>query len=96
MTKNSKTALMVTTEHRGVFFGYGHKSDDKIIELERARMCVFWSKDMKGVMGLATMGPSPSCRISPAVKSITLQGVTSVIEVSDEAKEKWERQPWKK
>jgi hypothetical protein len=31
----------------------------------------------RGVLGLASMGPSKSCRISKAVKRATLQGVTA-------------------
>lgn len=86
--------LVVTTEHRGVFFGYGQPTDGKVIRLENARMCVSWSADVKGVVGLAAVGPSKSCRIGPAAPAITLQAVTSVMEVSPEAEAKWNQQPW--
>lgn len=91
---NKPIALMVTTEKRGVFYGYGFKSDAKTIELENARMCVFWSQDMHGVMGLASIGPSKSCKVSHAVPSVILQDVTATFEVSKEAIEKWESAPW--
>ena len=91
-TKN--VPLLVTTAHRGVFFGYGAITTDKIIRLEQARMCVSWSTDCKGVLGLAVKGPSASCRVGPAVTAITLQDVTSITEVSDEAVAKWENGPW--
>lgn len=77
--------LLVTTEHKGVFFGYGEVSEEKIVRLERARMCVYWSTATKSVLGLAATGPLDGCRISPAVPAITLHDVTSIIECSDEA-----------
>ena len=87
--------LVVTTAHRGVFFGYGEPSTDKIIRLEQARMCVHWTEDVKGVVGLAANGPTKDCRIGPAAPAITLQDVTSIMEVSQAAEEKWNQQPWR-
>ena len=92
--KNGEMPLLVTTEHRGVFFGYGKPTTDAEIVLVRARMCVYWSADMKGVMGLASIGPSKSCRIGPAVDRLHLRGVTSVAEVSKAAAKAWEGEPW--
>ena len=91
---NSELPLVVTTQHRGVFFGYGQLTTDKTIRIERARMCVSWSSDMKGVLGLANPGPNAGCRIGPAVPSITLQDVTAIMEASPEAAAKWEKAPW--
>jgi len=92
--KTKKIPLLVTTEHRGVFFGYGTLTENKIIKLENARMCVYWSQDVKGVLGLASAGPSKDCRIGPPVPSITLQAVTSVSEVSEPAAKQWESNHW--
>ena len=86
--------LVVTTEHKGVFFGYGEPTTEKIIRLEKVRMCVYWAADVKSVLGLAATGPSKSCKIGPAVPAVTLQGVTSIMEASKEATEKWEGGPW--
>jgi hypothetical protein len=93
-TKQNKIPLVVTTSHRGVFFGYGTPTTDKTIRLERARMCVSWSSDVKGVVGLAASGPTKTCRIGPAAPAITLQDVTSIMEASKEAEEQWNLQPW--
>lgn len=93
----NKTPVVVTTKHRGVFFGY-LTNGDKLpseITLERARMCVYWSSALKGVLGLASIGPDSDCRISIAVPKLTLWDVTSVIECSSEAVVKWEGAPWK-
>jgi hypothetical protein len=49
---------------------------------------------MRGVLGLASMGPSKTCKISKAVSKATLQGVTAVIELSPEALKNWRKEPW--
>lgn len=86
--------LVVTTAHKGVFFGYGTPTKNKTIRIERARMCVSWSSDVKGVVGLASTGPTKGCRIGPAAPAIILQDVTSVMEASTEAETQWNLQPW--
>lgn len=91
---NSKIPLVVTTEHKGVFFGYGEVTTDKVIRLENVQMCVYWSQEVKGVVGLAANGPTKNCRIGPIAPAITLQGVTSVLECSSKSEEAWKAQPW--
>ncbi len=95
MNKKTKNVpLLVTTIHKGVFFGFGVRTTEPTIELTNARMCVYWSSDCKGVLGLAVTGPTKSCRIGPAVDVITLRDVSSVTEVSEVAAKQWETQPW--
>lgn len=91
--KRSEQAVIVTTAHRGVFFGYAKDMDGETIELKRARLCVYWSTDVKGFMGLAANGPSSGCRIGPAA-DIKLRNITAVLAVTPEAVAKWEAQPW--
>jgi hypothetical protein len=86
--------VLVTTEHRGVFFGYTKDPDAEVIELTNARLCLHWSADVKGFMGLAANGPSNSCRIGPAVPTIKLRKITAVLDVTTEAVKKWESEPW--
>lgn len=93
-TATKAIPLVVTTEHRGVFFGYGVPTSESEIRLEKARMCVYWSADVKGVVGLAATGPSSLCKIGLAAPAITLRGVTSVMECSPEAAAAWEKGPW--
>ena len=93
----SKRPVVVTTEFKGVFFGYvdaKQKLDVDTICIQKARMCVYWSTDTRGVLGLAAIGPSTSCKIGPAVPAITLKKVTSIMEASTEAAERWEAGPW--
>jgi hypothetical protein len=90
--------VMVTTIHRGVFFGYTSAPIDirrDTIVLERARNAIEWSADMRGVFGLASHGPSSTCRIGPAVPVLHLRGVSSITEVAPEAVERWEAAPWR-
>ena len=93
-TKTSGRAVLVTTEHRGVFFGYAKKTDGDTIDLKAARLCVYWSADVKGFMGLAANGPSASCRIGPAA-DITLRKITAVLAVTPDAEKAWLGAPWK-
>lgn len=93
-TNGAKSPLLVTTAHRGVFFGYGTPTTEKVIRLEQCRMCVYWSADLHGVVGLATKGPNSGCRVGPAAPAVTLQDVTAIMEVSPEAEAKWKQEPW--
>lgn len=96
--KSDKIAVLITTDStkRGVFSGLISAADvDKeTLTIEEMRMAVYWSTDMKGVLGLASMGPSKTCKISKAVKKATISGVTAVVELSNEAFEKWRSEPW--
>lgn len=92
-TNGKERAVVVTTQHRGVFFGYAVDVDGEIIKLRSARNCVYWSNDIRGFMGLADTGPSKHCKIGPAA-DISLRDITSVIECSPEATQAWEAAPW--
>lgn len=89
--------VLVTTEHRGVFFGWVPEDADLAAttqRIERARMAVYWSADVQGVLGLAAGGPTAGCRIGPEVPAITLAAVTAVVECSPEAARAWEVAAW--
>lgn len=98
MNKQKQIAVVVTTEHRGVFFGYVDAVPDldqtKSVKVNQARMCVYWSAETHGVVGLAVEGPASGCKISPAALEITLAGVTAVMKCTDDAVEAWESEPW--
>ena len=86
--------VIVTTAHKGVFFGYATDIDGPQIALTQARLCVYWSADMQGFMGLASKGPSKDCRIGPSA-DIVLRDITSVLSVTPEAEQKWLGATWK-
>ena len=94
MRKNAtERAVLVTTEHRGVFFGYATDTSGATIHLVRGRNCLYWSADVKGFLGLAATGPSPTCRVGPTA-DIELRGITCVAEVAKRAVAAWEAAPW--
>lgn len=91
--KSAARPVVVTTAHRGVFFGYATDTDGETIKLNRSRLCIYWSQDVKGFMGLAANGPTSGCRIGPPA-DITLRNITAVLEVTPAATEKWESAKW--
>ena len=92
--KKKERYVLVTTAHRGVFAGYATITTGSTIKLRQGRLCVYWSADCRGFMGLAANGPTTSCRIGPRA-DIELRNITSVAEVTPEAREKWEAAPWR-
>lgn len=95
MRKAELRPVLVTTVHRGVFFGYASDTDGDVIALKDARNCVYWSDDCKGFVGLAANGPTKNCRIGPKA-DIQVRNITSVSEVTPEAVKAWEAAPWAK
>jgi hypothetical protein len=93
MATKKERAVLVTTAHKGVFFGYATETGGATIKLKNARMAVYWSADLRGFPGLASNGPGSNCRISPAC-DMELRDITAVLEVSPVAVEKWEKAPW--
>ena len=91
-----KVPVLITTDKRGVFFGFINPEDagNTDIEAEKIQMCVYWDTSVRGVLGLAANGPGSKCRISAPVSKGILRGVTFVGECSEEAVKAWESQPW--
>lgn len=90
--------VMVTTEHRGVFFGYvdpvDAESESRTIRVHRVRMCVYWTADVRGVLGLAAIGPDAKCRVTEPNAKARIADVTGVFSCSPQAVEAWEGAPW--
>jgi len=93
-----KIPVLITTDKdkRGVFLGYIDPEDagKDDIKAENIQMCVYWSADVHGVLGLAANGPTKGCRIGPPVKSGLIKGVTFIAEASEKAVKAWKEQPW--
>jgi hypothetical protein len=88
-----KKPVVVTTLHKGVFFGYAENIGPDSMHIEKCRNAVFWSEDVKGVVGLASNGPSEKCRIGPAADAV-IYSITSVFFCTPKATEAWEAEPW--
>lgn len=82
--------VLVTTEFRGVFFGYADETSGDTIVLKRARNCIYWPSKNGGFGGLASEGPAKGARIGARVEQIDLRKITSVAEVSEAAVASWE------
>ena len=89
----NERAVLVTTAHRGVFFGYATDTDGAIIKLRAARCCVYWPTEQKGFLGLASVGPLKGAKIGPAA-DLELRDITSVAVCTPVAVEAWEKAPW--
>lgn len=84
--------VIVTTSHKGVFFGYMEdNSAGDVIQLKRARMCIRWGTT-RGLLELAETGPTTRSKIS-ARADIQVRSITAVIEVTQAATAKFEEAP---
>ncbi len=84
-------AILVTTKHRGVFFGYAKKGADlskTTLSLKKAKMCIYW-RNGNGVMGLAKEGPVGDCKVGSEADIDYLHDVTAVFSVTKEAESVW-------
>jgi len=91
-TKKARPVL-VTTEYRGVFFGYATDTSGDTITLTRARNCVYWPTANRGFLGLAETGPVSGAKVGPPA-DIELRKITCVAEVTPAAVKAWEAAPW--
>lgn len=88
----SKKPVIVTTEFRGVFFGYV-KDDKKApaeIVLTDMRNVIYWPATVGGVFGLASNGPNKETKLGAKIKEIKVYKVTSILDVEKDALKKWE------
>ena len=88
--------VVVTTERGGVFFGYldsiGNRLDSVV--LKKCRVCVYWSVNVHGFIGLAASGPDRESRVSPAAPVAELRGVTGIFDCAPGAVTAWEAGSW--
>lgn len=85
--------VLVTTAHRGVFFGFADPDETESkeeIRLHKCRNCLSWDSSIGGFLGLASVGPSDKCRIGSQATSVLLHDITSVAECTVEASAAWQ------
>ncbi len=82
--------VLVTTEYRGVFFGYADDTSGDVIVLTNARNCIYWPSANGGFGGLASEGPAKGARIGARVDKLELRKITSVAEMTEVATKAWE------
>lgn len=90
MNQTKDIPVLVTTAHRGVFFGYVDKKSigQDTLYVRQARCCIYWPNVNRGFLGLSNMGPLAGSKIGPPA-NVTLFNVTSVSEVTTAAEAKW-------
>ena len=88
-------AVLVTTIHRGVFFGYAVDTNSKTIKITNARNCIYWPSSVGGFVGLASDGPNKETKVGPVAQEMTLHDVTAVLKCSDVAEKAWLTANWK-
>ncbi len=90
---NELKSVIVTTKHRGVFWGRLVSSEEKdgnqSVTLANARNAIRW-RTSKGLWELAQSGPNENSLIGSVAPRITLHDVTSVAECTDAATKAWE------
>ena len=84
------TKVLVTTSHRGVFFGTLEEQAGNTVVLKNARNCIYWSEETKGFLGLSAMGPQEGSRLGAVTPEVELFDVTSVSACTDDAIKAWE------
>ena len=94
----NKFPVLVTTLHRGVFFGYCDDPDALLSagqgRLFKGRNCIYWPVENHGFAGLAADGPKTGARIGPAVAVLRLRDIVSVSDCSPAAVDAWESTTW--
>jgi hypothetical protein len=92
----NELAVLVTTAHRGVFFGYTQDGSGKTVVVRGMRNCLSWPSSVGGFVGLAVTGPNKDTRIGPALPGeSTLQDVTGVFPCTEAAEKAWLAANWK-
>lgn len=84
--------ILITTSHRGVFFAQVEENADltakNLTGLKNCRMAIYWGTT-KGVMQLATTGPTSNSKLGSKADVEIMHDVTAVFLVSDLASEIW-------
>lgn len=84
-------AVLITTEYRGVFFGWTEDYRGETVTLKNCRNCIYWPATQGGFLGLAAYGPKEGSRIGAPAIEFEARRVTSVALLSPEAIEAWEK-----
>lgn len=86
-----RVPVLVTTQYRGVFFGFVDPVEkaNKSLTLTDCRCCISWAASVGGFLGLAAVGPNRDCKIGTQAPSVLLHDITSVTDCTEAAVEAW-------
>lgn len=84
--------IIICTAHRGVFFAQVEETADltakNLTNLKNCRMAIYFGTT-KGVMELASTGPTNNSKIGAPADVEIMHDVTAVFNVTDVAAQKW-------
>jgi len=91
---NTSKPVIITTQHRGVFFGDLKKGteESRTVTLTGARNAIYWATS-KGFVELAQTGPNSKSKVGATAQRIVLHDVTSVTECTEAAAAAWRAFP---
>jgi hypothetical protein len=93
-TSKKQIPVLITTAHRGVFFGYIDPAQrhESIVDVTNVRNCLYWHSSVGGFLGLAVTGPSKESRVGAKIGNLTttIRDVTLIAECTPEAVKAWE------
>lgn len=86
-----RIAVVVTTLHKGVFFGFVDQSkvSRKTMTLQECRCCIYFHQSIGGFLGLASVGPNKECIIGSEAITVLIHDVTSVSYCNEAAVAAW-------
>jgi hypothetical protein len=92
--KTETKPVIITTSHRGVFFGDLEKGteESRTVTLTGARNAIYWATT-KGFIELAQTGPNSKSKVGAVAPRIVLHDVTSVTECTEAAAAAWRSFP---
>ena len=85
--KEKGRAVLVTTSHRGVFFGWlnnGQDETNRSLALTDCRNVIHWT-GKRGFLGLASHGPEDDSQLGSTASRVLLHDIVSVTDCSDAA-----------
>lgn len=89
-----RAPVLITTKHRGVFFGYEvgryDQADGNLAVLLEGARCAIRFGTTGGFMQLAATGPTEASRVGDRADG-EFRDVTCVLKVTPDAVEAWER-----
>lgn len=88
---NKEIPVLITTKHRGVFFGFAQEADieKENIRVKRCRCAIRWNTAPYGFLALAKEGPNDNSRIGAEAPEVLLRDVTSVALCTEAAAAAW-------
>ena len=89
MTKK-RQKVIVTTEHRGVFYGglQSYDEEARVAVLTDCCMAIYWGTT-DGLFQLAATGPTTKSKLSAVAPKIRLEKCVSILNVSGDAEAAW-------